>query len=259
MANASHTIREEIHGIVLFVGGIWAAFLLTLVFPSLDSWGIVPRTPVGLVGIAAARLPPRQCASPAQQYDSAPRLVDAAGRIQSEVLGDSGRRGPSRRPAAVGIRPECNPHWSQRSDLRADRLLDHLGNHGEANRAAHGHRGRGLSLRWHAAVGHSPSIRFPDLLGRTPLRRHCRRNCGLCPDARADARRTVVSLSGEPGAVSSNGRNSGCPGIRRGSCDCHKKSLRNGAGSGQQPSGSGIIVQEYLESPALGGNSSNGE
>ena len=54
MANASHTIREEIHGIVLFVGGIWAAFLLTLVFPSLDSWGIVPRTPVGLVGIAAA-------------------------------------------------------------------------------------------------------------------------------------------------------------------------------------------------------------
>jgi membrane associated rhomboid family serine protease len=54
MANASHTVAEELHGIVLFVGSIWAVFLLTFVFPSLDSLGIVPRTLAGLVGIVAA-------------------------------------------------------------------------------------------------------------------------------------------------------------------------------------------------------------
>jgi membrane associated rhomboid family serine protease len=54
MANASHTIREELHGIVLFVGCIWGVFLLTLVFPSLGALGVVPRTLSGLVGVAAA-------------------------------------------------------------------------------------------------------------------------------------------------------------------------------------------------------------
>jgi membrane associated rhomboid family serine protease len=54
MANASHTIRDELHGIAIFIGFIWAVFLLSLVFPSLDSFGIVPRTLRGVVGIAAA-------------------------------------------------------------------------------------------------------------------------------------------------------------------------------------------------------------
>jgi membrane associated rhomboid family serine protease len=54
MGNASHTVREELHGIVLFVGCVWGVFLLTLVFPSLDTFGVVPRTLVGLVGIVAA-------------------------------------------------------------------------------------------------------------------------------------------------------------------------------------------------------------
>ena len=51
MANASHTIRQELYGILLFVGSIWAVFLLTCVFQSLDGFGIVPRTVVGLIGI----------------------------------------------------------------------------------------------------------------------------------------------------------------------------------------------------------------
>ncbi len=51
MANASHTIRQELHGIALLVGTIWAVFLLSLIFPSLDNLGIVPRTLAGLVGI----------------------------------------------------------------------------------------------------------------------------------------------------------------------------------------------------------------
>jgi len=53
MHNASHTIKEELHGILLLVGTIWAVFLMSLAFPSIDSWGVVPRTLVGLVGIAA--------------------------------------------------------------------------------------------------------------------------------------------------------------------------------------------------------------
>lgn len=53
MTNASHTIREELHGIVAFLGVIWAVFLLSLAFPSLDSFGVIPRTLGGLWGILA--------------------------------------------------------------------------------------------------------------------------------------------------------------------------------------------------------------
>ncbi len=53
MQNASHTIREELHGILAFMGVIWAVFFLSLVFPSLDSFGVVPRTLGGLAGILA--------------------------------------------------------------------------------------------------------------------------------------------------------------------------------------------------------------
>jgi membrane associated rhomboid family serine protease len=53
MSNASHTIRQEIHGVVLFIGAIWAVYLLSLMVPSLDHYGVVPRTMVGLVGIPA--------------------------------------------------------------------------------------------------------------------------------------------------------------------------------------------------------------
>ena len=53
MKSASHTIREELHGILAFLGVIWAVFLLSLAFPSLDSFGVVPRTLGGLVGILA--------------------------------------------------------------------------------------------------------------------------------------------------------------------------------------------------------------
>jgi membrane associated rhomboid family serine protease len=49
----SHTVWEELHGVLLFVGAVWAAFVLTLAFPSLDSFGVTPRTLVGLVGIPA--------------------------------------------------------------------------------------------------------------------------------------------------------------------------------------------------------------
>jgi membrane associated rhomboid family serine protease len=53
MSDASHTIRQEIHGVVLFIGAIWAVYLLSLAVPSLDHYGVVPRTTVGLVGIPA--------------------------------------------------------------------------------------------------------------------------------------------------------------------------------------------------------------
>jgi len=49
----SHTIREEIHGVVLFMGAIGAVYCLSLVFPWLDNYGVIPRRLVGLVGIPA--------------------------------------------------------------------------------------------------------------------------------------------------------------------------------------------------------------
>jgi membrane associated rhomboid family serine protease len=54
MKNASHTVREELLGILIFIGVIWAVFLLSLVFSSIDAFGIVPRTLGGLIGIPAA-------------------------------------------------------------------------------------------------------------------------------------------------------------------------------------------------------------
>jgi membrane associated rhomboid family serine protease len=53
MPDSAHTVRQEIHGVVLFVGSIWAVFFLSLVLPGVDHYGVVPRTTVGLVGIAA--------------------------------------------------------------------------------------------------------------------------------------------------------------------------------------------------------------
>jgi len=53
MPGASHAVREELRGILLFVGSIWAVYLLSLVFPGVDRYGVVPRTRVGLVGIPA--------------------------------------------------------------------------------------------------------------------------------------------------------------------------------------------------------------
>lgn len=51
MAGSSHTIREELHGVVLFVGSIWAVYFVSLAFPGLDRYGLVPRKLVGLIGI----------------------------------------------------------------------------------------------------------------------------------------------------------------------------------------------------------------
>ncbi len=48
-----NTIRQEISGVVLFIGAIWAVFLASWVFPSLDDFGVIPRTTIGLIGIPA--------------------------------------------------------------------------------------------------------------------------------------------------------------------------------------------------------------
>jgi membrane associated rhomboid family serine protease len=53
MAEAQHTIREEIHGVLAFVGTIWAVYLVSLFLPAVDQFGVVPRYLRGLVGIPA--------------------------------------------------------------------------------------------------------------------------------------------------------------------------------------------------------------
>jgi membrane associated rhomboid family serine protease len=52
MKNASHTVGEELYYILLFIAAIWAVFILSIFLPALDAYGVVPRTPSGLVGIA---------------------------------------------------------------------------------------------------------------------------------------------------------------------------------------------------------------
>jgi membrane associated rhomboid family serine protease len=49
---AKHTVREELTGVVAFVGVVWAVFLVDLALPGrLQSYGLTPRTMHGLVGI----------------------------------------------------------------------------------------------------------------------------------------------------------------------------------------------------------------
>jgi membrane associated rhomboid family serine protease len=49
---AKHTVREELAGVVAFVGVVWAVFLVDLALPGrLPSYGLTPRTTHGLVGI----------------------------------------------------------------------------------------------------------------------------------------------------------------------------------------------------------------
>ncbi len=53
MPESSHTIREEIRGVLVFVGAIWAVYFLSYPFPALEHYGVIPRKLIGLVGIPA--------------------------------------------------------------------------------------------------------------------------------------------------------------------------------------------------------------
>jgi membrane associated rhomboid family serine protease len=55
MPGASHSIGEEIRGVVAFVGLIWVAFLVEFVVPThlTKAFGLTPRTLHGLIGIVA--------------------------------------------------------------------------------------------------------------------------------------------------------------------------------------------------------------
>ena len=48
-----HSIREEIVGVLIFIGVIWVCFALDFIFP-LDKLALVPRTLSGLPGIVAS-------------------------------------------------------------------------------------------------------------------------------------------------------------------------------------------------------------
>ena len=43
MPDSSHTIREEIRGVLVFVGAIWAVYFLSYPFPALEHYGVIPR------------------------------------------------------------------------------------------------------------------------------------------------------------------------------------------------------------------------
>ena len=53
MQDASHTIRDELGGIVAFVATIWGVFLASCFVPGIDHYGVIPRTLAGLAAIPA--------------------------------------------------------------------------------------------------------------------------------------------------------------------------------------------------------------
>lgn len=48
-----HRVTEELRGIGLLVASIWGAFLVTLLIPATRDFGLVPRSPSGLLGIVS--------------------------------------------------------------------------------------------------------------------------------------------------------------------------------------------------------------
>lgn len=50
---AAHTIREELSGILIFVGAIWATFLLSYLLPLNEQLALKPRSVGGLPGVVA--------------------------------------------------------------------------------------------------------------------------------------------------------------------------------------------------------------
>jgi membrane associated rhomboid family serine protease len=55
MCWVKHQIKEELRGVIVFVGVLWVVYLLNWVVPvAFDQWGITPRTLWGLVGIPLA-------------------------------------------------------------------------------------------------------------------------------------------------------------------------------------------------------------
>ena len=52
---SKHTVREELFGVLAFIGVIWCVFIVGNVLPfRLESFGVIPRTVRGLVGIPTA-------------------------------------------------------------------------------------------------------------------------------------------------------------------------------------------------------------
>lgn len=54
-AGSQHTIREELRGILVFVGALWLIFLLDLFLP-LSDFGVQPRRVSGMIGIVTMPL-----------------------------------------------------------------------------------------------------------------------------------------------------------------------------------------------------------
>lgn len=50
---AAHSVREEMRGILVFVGTIWVVFLLSYALPLTEWFGLEPRSVGGLAGVAA--------------------------------------------------------------------------------------------------------------------------------------------------------------------------------------------------------------
>jgi membrane associated rhomboid family serine protease len=52
---AEHTTREELYGVIAFIGFIWCVYIIGYVLGlQLESYGVTPRTLRGLIGIPAA-------------------------------------------------------------------------------------------------------------------------------------------------------------------------------------------------------------
>ena len=158
MSQESNAIRQEITGVILFVGAIWAVFFASLV-SRLDDTALSLGGHIGLVGIP----PCRSCMgifSTFWQHDSAVVLLIllAGSRAESwEVVvliacwADF----------SLDLRPRGHAHRGQRADFGAYRVPDPFRFSGEADHPAFDRAVRRVLLWQFAPPGGYSALRFP--------------------------------------------------------------------------------------------------
>ena len=168
---------------VLFVGAIWAIYFVSLVFPGMDQYGVIPRRLGGLAGIAA--MPFLHANLQHLLGNTVPLVVLlillAGSRAESwEVVVIISAAG---RCFALDLWPPGRAHRRQRPDFGPGGFLDPFRVSRTAAHPAVDRAFGGIPLRQLAHPGRHPPDRLPDLVGRPPLRRDRRRPRGVWFDA----------------------------------------------------------------------------
>ena len=128
---AAHTVRQELKGILVFLGVIWAAFVLDH-FVEISQYGLRPRTIPGLVGIVTMPFLHKDIGHLISKHRAAFCAAGLASGQPCAFVGHRGVDGLAGRRFAVGLQPpgrrsSQGAYRRQRTGLWAGDILDRRG------------------------------------------------------------------------------------------------------------------------------------